>query len=188
MTFSDMSPSATSRLIVRLMERQDLEALRQLHNHEDVLLKLTDPSHVSEVQQEAWFQSASSSKTARRYIARLKDTNELVGFFRIDQIDTVNGNAFVGCDVAPAHQGKGYATEIFAHILNYLFDACRLHRVELVTLASNHKAQGLYKKLGFVDEGKRRDAIFRDGGYQDLLAMGLLDTEWRTIRQRLLTK
>lgn len=172
--------NGTERLIIRLMERQDLEALRILHNAEDVLLKLSDPAHVSEVQQEAWFNSASTSRTSRRYIARLRDTNELVGMFRIDAIDFVNGNAFVGCDIAPAHQGKGYATEFYGYILDYLFGACRLHRVELVTLKDNDVAQSLYKKLGFVVEGERREAIFRDGIYKNLVAMGLLATEWKS--------
>jgi len=161
------------------MEQKDLEDLRILHNQDDVLLKLTDPAHVSEVQQQAWFQSASISKTSRRYVGRLRDTNELVAMFRVDSIDFINGNAFVGCDVMPKYQRQGYATEIYHYILDYLFGACRLHRVELVTLKDNEQAQNLYKKLGFTAEGERRDAIFRDGLYKNLVAMGLLSTEWQ---------
>lgn len=171
--------NGTERLVIRLMERNDLEDLRILHNADDVLLKLSDPAHVSQVQQDAWFQSASVSKTSRRYVARLRNTYEMVGMFRIDSIDFVNGNAFVGCDIVPNFQGHGYATEFYHYILDYLFGACRLHRVELVTLKDNDRAQNLYKKLGFVVEGERREAIFRDGHYKNLVAMGLLATEWR---------
>ena len=155
--------NGTERLIIRLMERDDLEALRVMHNADDVLLKLSDPAHISQAQQEAWFQSASISKTSRRYVARLRTNNEMIAMFRIDGIDFVNGNCFVGCDVDPKFQGQGYATEFYHYILDYLFGACRLHRVELVTLKNNDIAQNLYKKLGFVLEGERREAIFRDG-------------------------
>ncbi len=182
MTMPDLQSNGSKRLIIRLMEERDLEDLRILHNHDDVLMKLSDPTHVTQVQQKAWYQSASQSKTTRRYVARLREENDLIGMFRVDSIDFVNGNAFVGCDVVPAHQGRGYATEFYHYMLDYLFDACRLHRVELVTLKDNNVAQNLYKKLGFKVEGERRDAIYRDGTYKNLIAMGLLDDEWRMIR------
>lgn len=185
---SDLSMNGNKRLIIRLMERKDLEALRVMHNHDDVLMKLTDPTHVSEAQQEAWFTSASISRTSRRYVARLRENDEFVGMFRVDSIDTFNGNAFVGCDILPLYQGKGYATEFFVYILDYLFNALRLHRVELLTLHNNHRAIKLYKKLGFIEEGMRREALYRDGGHQNLLAMGLLANEWSNSRSRVVNK
>ncbi|MEK7802228.1 MAG: GNAT family protein, partial [Pseudomonadota bacterium] len=60
-----------------------------------------------------------------------------------------------------------------------LFGACRLHRVELVTLEDNARAIKLYTKLGFVREGARREALFRNGTYKDLISMGLLSSEWQ---------
>lgn len=171
--------NGSERLIIRLMERADIEALRIMHNDDRVLMNLTDPAHVSEVQQEGWFNSVSTSRTSRRYVARLRSDNAFVGMFRVDSIDPINGNAFVGCDIDPVHQRQGYATEFFVYMLNYLFDSYRLQRVELVTLEDNVSAIGLYKKLGFVDEGIRRAAIYRDGVYKNLLAMGLLADEWR---------
>ena len=178
----------TERLIIRLMERRDLEDMRVMHNSDDVLMKLTDPTHVSEMQQEAWFNSASTSRSSKRYVARLRGSDEFVGMFRIDMIDFINGNAFVGCDIAPSKQGQGYATEFYRHILDYLFEGCRLHRVELVTLQDNDKAQNLYKKLGFVVEGERRQAIFRDGTYKNLVAMGLLASEWVSAKSKIGSK
>ena len=179
-----LEQDGSARLSIRLMERGDLEDLRQMHNVDDVLMKLTDPTHVSEVQQETWFQSASTSRTSRRYVARLRSSGAFVGMFRVDSIDYINGNAFVGCDIDPTHQRQGYAREFYGYILDYLFDVCRLHRVELVTLEDNERALNLYKSLGFVIEGQRREAIFRDGQYKNLVAMGLLADEWRVARRQ----
>lgn len=175
----DLENDGTGRLMIRLMERRDLEDLRVMHNADDVLMRLTDPSHVSEEQQEAWFKSASTSRSSRRYVARLRGSDEFIGMFRVDAIDYFNGNAFVGCDIVPAHQRQGYAREFYNYILSYLFEACRLHRVELVTLEDNDRALNLYTSLGFVREGERREAIFRDGKYKNLVAMGLLASEWK---------
>lgn len=179
----EMAKNGTDRLIVRLMEKKDLEDLRVLHNADETLMRLSDIQHVSEAQQEAWFQSVSISRTSKRYVARDRATNAFVGMFRIDGIDLINRNCLVGCDIVPGARGQGFATEFFGYILDYLFNQWGLHRVELVTLHDNAPAISLYKKLGFIDEGQRRDSIFRNGRYQNLIAMGLLDTEWRKARE-----
>ena len=177
--------NGSERLVIRLMERRDLEDMRRLHNDDETLSRLTDISHVSEAQQEAWFQSVSTSRTARRYVARLRADDSFVGVFRIDRLDMANRNALVGADVVPACRQQGYAFEMFDYILRYLFDQCGLHRVVLVTLETNGPALALYRKLGFVEEGRERQAIFRSGKYCDLISMGLLAEEWRSNMRRI---
>ncbi len=171
--------NGTSRLAIRVMERCDLEDLRQLHNHDGTLAMLTDVQHITEAQQEAWYQAISLSKTSRRYVARLRADDSFVGMMRVDQIDLANRNCFIGCDISYEMRGKGFATEFFSYLLNYYFNNYGLHRVQLVTLSSNSQARRLYHKLGFVEEGISREAIYRDGSWHDLLAMGLLKRDWR---------
>jgi RimJ/RimL family protein N-acetyltransferase len=171
--------NGTERLVIRLIERRDIEEARLLHNDDQTLLNLTDISHVSEAQQEAWFQAISTSLTSRRYVARLRSDDSFVGVFRIDRIDPINRNAYVGADVVPKLRRKGYASDMFAYVLGYLFDQCGLHRATLSTLETNVRALSLYRKLGFAEEGRERQAIFRNGKFYDLINMGLLAQEWR---------
>ena len=121
----------------------------------------------------------STSRASRRYVARLRSNDVFVGIFRIDRIDLWNRNVCVGVDVVPTLRRNGYATEMFNYVLRYLFDQCALHRVALSTLADNASALALYRKLGFVEEGRERQAIFRAGRFHDLVVMGLLADEWR---------
>lgn len=179
MNETSMQGNGTSRLEIRLLERRDIEAARLLHNDDGTLAHLTDISHVSELQQEAWFQSVSTSRSSRRYVACRRSDGLLVGVFRLDRLDLGNRNAFVGADVVKAMRGQGYATEMYGYFLRYLFDQCGLHRLGLVTLASNAAAIALYTKLGFIEEGRERQAVFRNGRFQDLIAMGLIASEWR---------
>lgn len=178
----DLPGNGSRHLIIRLLERRDLEEARRLHNDDDTLAQLTDISHVSEAQQEQWYLAMSTSRTSRRYVARLRADDAFVGVFRVDRLDVWNRNASVGADVVPAQRRKGYASEMFDYMLHYLFDDCGLHRVGLVTLESNARALALYRKIGFIEEGRERQAIFRGGAYHDLVAMGLLAEEWRKRR------
>jgi len=165
--------NGSKRLVIRLLERRDLEEARLLHNDDSTFLQLTDISHVSEAQQEQWFQSISTSRSSRRYVARLR-----VGGCSGSTTST-RGIATPSSAVVAAQRRNGYASEMFDYMLRNLIDQCGLHRVGLVTLASNTPSLALYRKLGFVEEGRERQAIFRDGQYHDLIAMGLLAAEWR---------
>ncbi len=174
--------TGTERLAIRIMEAADAEEARLLHNDETTLYRLTDIAHVSQESQAAWFKSVSTSRTSRRYVARLKSDGSFVGVFRVDRIDPWNRNAFVGADIVAGLRGQGYATEIFRYFFEYFFDQCGFQRLALVTMETNVPAISLYKKLGFIEEGRERQAIFRDGKFQDLVCMGILAEEWQAIR------
>lgn len=60
------------------------------------------------------------------------------------------------------------------------FGDLNLRRIFLRVLADNTAAIRLYQSLGFIEEGRLREAVFVDGRYQDLLMMGLLQSEYRS--------
>ncbi len=168
----------TNRLVIRIMEHSDIEEARLLHNDDSVLALLSDPFHVSEISQQKWFESISSSRQSRRYVARLIGDGTFIGVFRFDQIDQTNRSVMVGADIISTHRRSGFATEIFNYFFRYLFLQCGFNKLSLTTLEHNHPARNLYLKLGFQEEGVERQAIFRDGKYQNLVRMSLLAGEW----------
>ena len=101
----------SNRLCVRLMEVQDLEKARLLHNEESTLNRLSDPFHVSQEEQVEWFRNLSKSRKQRRYSIITLVDDELVGVIRIDQIDLVNQSCEIGADVIPSMRGQGIAYE-----------------------------------------------------------------------------
>ena len=54
------------------------------------------------------------------------------------------------------------------------FDEMNVQRVELTVYAFNERGQAAYRKAGFVEEGRRRDAIYTEGAYHDLVVMSVL--------------
>jgi ribosomal-protein-alanine N-acetyltransferase len=166
------------------MEEADLEEVRNLHNEESTLNRLSDPFHVSHEEQLEWFRTLSASRKNRRYVLILKKDNSFVGIVRMDQLDLVNRSAFIGADIAPKYRRQGLAFEAYNRIINYIFGNLGLLRLQLETLVTNTEAVALYKKLGFQVEGTLRGAIFRDGLSMDLYVMGLLSHEWQMLEQR----
>jgi RimJ/RimL family protein N-acetyltransferase len=64
-------------------------------------------------------------------------------------------------------------------MLEHAFVRLGLHRVGLSVFAFNERAIRAYRKVGFREEGRLREAIWRDGRYWDELQMGILADEWR---------
>lgn len=74
--------------------------------------------------------------------------------------------------------GSGYGFEAVNVLLTYAFLEQNIHRISLNVFAFNERAIRLYERIGFQQEGRSREAIFRDGRYHDIIQMGLLQTEF----------
>jgi len=166
----------TERLFIRLIEEEDLESLRVLHNDEETLRWLTDIFHVTKEEQHAWFIKMSASRNVRRYVAINKELNQIIGVARLDEIDLVNKSALIGVDISAEFRRQGFAYELYNCLMDYAFNSLNLHRLSLVTLESNVGAQELYLKLGFKQEGILTEAILRNGNYANLICMYRLNS------------
>jgi RimJ/RimL family protein N-acetyltransferase len=75
--------------------------------------------------------------------------------------------------------GQGYATDAMRAMCRYGFEEMRLHRIALTVVAENAGARRVYEKVGFVEEGRMREAFRRDGKWHDNILMSLLEDELR---------
>ncbi|AGL21020.1 GNAT family N-acetyltransferase [Actinoplanes sp. N902-109] len=82
--------------------------------------------------------------------------------------------------IGPPHQGRGYGTEATRLMLRYGFAELGLHRIQLGVMAYNERGIAAYKKAGFVEEGRAREAVHRNGTWYDQVHMGILAHEWQT--------
>ena len=67
-------------------------------------------------------------------------------------------------------------------ILRFAFTELNLRRVSLDVFEYNPRAIASYRKVGFVEEGRLRRFLHRDGRRWDLIFMGMLREEWEVYR------
>jgi RimJ/RimL family protein N-acetyltransferase len=109
-------------------------------------------------------------------------SQRLLGEVVIADIDLQNRNAHLRIAIAQKEDfGKGYGTEAMLLALYHGFGMLPLHRIELEVLPYNARAIHVYEKLGFEQEGIRRDACYFHHRYYDVVTMSLLEG---TFRQR----
>ncbi|NNU28809.1 GNAT family N-acetyltransferase [Isoptericola sp. JC619] len=112
-------------------------------------------------------------------------SDDLIGEIVLNDIDPVSRSANLRLQMLPDYRGRGYGREAIEHVLRFAFDdgpdGLRLHRVGLDVLSINPRAKALYASLGFVEEGRLRDA-YRDGDdWADAIVMGILEDEYRAM-------
>jgi len=97
---------------------------------------------------------------------------ELVGELRVEP--SYFGFGEIGMMVAADRRGQGVGTALVAAAIDWARER-RLHKLTLSVFPHNHAAVALYRKLGFVDEGRRvKQVRRRNGELWDLIEMGLL--------------
>jgi RimJ/RimL family protein N-acetyltransferase len=105
-------------------------------------------------------------------------TGDYRGGIDLTDVDLIDRNAVLSLVVDPEHRGRGIAGEAVALLLAHAFGTMKLHKVSLNVYEANQPAVRCYQRAGFRPEGRIRDHAFLDGRYHDLLAMGILETEW----------
>jgi len=80
--------------------------------------------------------------------------------------------AELGYWLGSAHWGRGRMTRVVAAYLDWVVPALALHRVEANVLDTNPASARVLEKNGFVEEGRRRDAIRKPDGLHDLRLFG----------------
>jgi len=77
----------------------------------------------------------------------------------------------LGISVAVGQHRRGVGSALMAALCDAADRWLNVRRIELTVFTDNVAAQALYRRFGFVEEGLHRGFAFRDGRYQDVLAM-----------------
>lgn len=104
--------------------------------------------------------------------------DEYVGEIVINELDPDNLSCNLRIALLGARVfGKGYGTEAIRLVVEHVFATTPLHRISLGVYDFNERARHVYEKVGFVEEGRLRDALLWDGEWHDEIVMSILSGE-----------
>ncbi len=105
--------------------------------------------------------------------------DRLIGSAKVYWVDWSNSNGFIRLGIGEkSDRGRGIGSEVLQILLRFSFTELNLFRVTAVIQEYNLAAQRIVTKAGFVEEVRRREAVFRDGHRWDVIHYGLLRDEW----------
>ncbi|TFY63834.1 hypothetical protein EVG20_g6160 [Dentipellis fragilis] len=121
---------------------------------------------------------ASAQERVLFAVVREKETNTLVGKVSLQIRVAKDREGEAAITLKRKFWGKGYGTEAMRWLVDQGFRTLNMHRVALGVFGSNPRAIALYKKVGFVEEGRKRKGTFVQGKWEDVILMGILDEDY----------
>ena len=166
---------------LRGFEPEDVDALYQLRNSQDVLRSLGGFSKgYSRRSLVEWIEMHRNCADEALWAIALKDSDRCVGHVGLYRIDHRVRKAEFGIAIDASQQGKGFGRQATSAVLQFGFDELNLNKIDLSVLTTNIRAINLYERMGFRKDGILRDEQFRNGQYVDVLLMSILYREMQT--------
>lgn len=100
-----------------------------------------------------------------------------VGGASLFDFDFLARHAEAGINLAPNARGRGIGTAAIIRLVEFGFLRHNLRRIHLQAISSNVAAIRAYEKAGFVIEGRQRQHAWVRGAYEDIVRMGILQSE-----------
>ena len=163
---------------LRAIEREDLLTFVRWFNDPEVRRYLEMYLPMSKAEEEVWFEAYLKDDTSRNFAIETGE-GALIGTIGLDDLDWKNRHASLGIVIAEKDfWGRGYGTDAVTALVGFAFNEMNLHRICLSVFEFNDRAIRCYEKCGFRQEGRAREALFRDGKYHDHLLMAILRQEF----------
>ncbi|MGP3961552.1 GNAT family N-acetyltransferase [Nonomuraea sp. 3N208] len=170
----------TARLTLRPFGPQDAARIRSIVESGVQFLPPGAPSHVSGVAQ--WLaHGVHELRTSGQgvHLAMTDVDGVVVGAISLFKTSWSAGTTEVGYGVHPLYRGRGLATEAVRGLVEWVFAATELRRIDLTANLDNAASLRVAQKAGFTWEGVLRAAVMEDDGPHDLVVFGLLRGDGR---------
>jgi RimJ/RimL family protein N-acetyltransferase len=167
-------------MYLREVQRDDVPVINRWRQDRALVDRLGAPfRHIDIEVDAAWFDAYLARRGTDVRCAICRDgSTEIVGLVSLTGIDPIHRHAEFHILLGADAHGEGMGTDATRAILRHAFGDLNLHRVFLHVLTTNTAAIRMYEKTGFTREGTLRQAAFKNGTYQDLMVMGILNPEF----------
>lgn len=130
---------------------------------------------------EAYYQHVMQTFNTNIVLAIVDNTtNRHIGNIALQGINWINHNAEYAILLGNKdYWGKGYAAEASIMICKYGFERLNLHRIYCGTSSRNQGMQKLAAKMCMKQEGVRKEAMYKNGEYVDIIEYGVLKKDFK---------
>jgi RimJ/RimL family protein N-acetyltransferase len=146
------------------------------------------PFPITQQGAEEWFKETVSDPSIAAFGVYEQGSNNPVGYTVLEGIRDRNRGAEFGIALGETSVwGRGYATEAAMLTLDYGFTLLGMHLIYLYCAAINERAIEIYRRIGFREAGRIREAGIIGGKRHDAVFMDILAREFEsTVLARML--
>lgn len=179
-----MTNKKLKKLFLRPLERTDLHFVHGLNNDEKVMRYWFEEPYETFTELSQLYDRHVHDQRERRFICE-NETGEKVGLVELVELNYIHRRGEFQIIIAPASQGRGYASIATRLAVEYAFMVLNLHKLCLVVDDKNEKAIHVYEKCGFQREGLLIEEFFSSGRYHNALRMCIFQRDFLARNDRL---
>ena len=164
------------QVVIKQPTTDDAEAIidysKALFASTDQLLTSLEEYDITIDAEKQWIRNLNNNPNAFLRVAVLN--GEIVGmlFFVPNTKKKNKHTGEFGVNVSDKHQGQGIGKILVETLLDWARENPHIEKVYLEVFATNKRAIDLYGKLGFIQEGRYRNAVKQSTGeYVDVIRM-----------------
>ena len=168
--------------MLRPIEKNDLGKVLEWRNAPEVRNNMYTTHVITEDEHLQWFSRVQQDPSLFYFICKMDRQD--AGVICFTDYNPTRGNSSWGF-YAALEPPKGAGIFMEYEALKYAFETLKLHKLNCEVIIYNKSVINLHKKTGFVEEGVLRDFHFDGEIYQDVVRLGMLESEWPTAKAKL---
>ncbi|HTL88671.1 MAG TPA: GNAT family N-acetyltransferase [Leptolyngbya sp.] len=178
----------TSRLIIRLLQQNDTNAIVEYYCENRSFLEPFEPFRpINFYTRDFWSQQIEKSiiefsydRSLRLFLFKKSEPRKIIGAVNFTNISQgILHSCSLGYSLAENEQGNGYMNEALEVAIQFVFNDLNLHRIAANYMPHNRRSANVLRKLGFTIEGYARDYLLINGRWEDHIRSSLINQNWR---------
>jgi RimJ/RimL family protein N-acetyltransferase len=176
-------------VVLRAIRKSDLENFLRWYNDPDILENITLYLPMNEIAEAQWIEDVCTKRSSTDIVFVIeveKDEKVIpIGNCGLHRINLINRDAEAGMVIGEKNfQNSGYGTIAGQLLLGYAFNILNLHRISAGAFGFNERSIAVQKKNGAIEEGRIREAIYKNGRYWDKILLGILRSDWEKLNKK----
>ena len=174
------------KVIIRAIEESDLEVMQLAINSAELeRMENGFCFPISFREQRKWYEENSSSNSKNIKLI-IEFEKKVIGYTNILNIDWENRVAHTGIKIFNSeYRNRGLGKDAVMAIMRFCFEEMNLNRLEGFIIEYNKPSYKLYvEKCGWQVEGRKREFVYKNGSYHDLIMVGILKRDYEKLLER----
>jgi len=163
------------------LDRANAETIRAWLNDPEVhRFLLVGHVPLSKEDEERFYDEQVGASDSRNFEIHVAADGRFIGHVGLSAISLVHRHAEIGVVIGSKEDwGRGYGADAIITCLRFAFFTLGLHTVCIRAEERHERALDLYRRLGFVETGRQRQWIYREGCFRDHVVFDMLEPEFR---------
>lgn len=164
------------RVYLRAFEPDDYKTTIKWRKDDEIWDMLGGTKYfVSEAFEKQWIENTIFNSKDVKLAVCLVENDKHIGNVYMTNINEINRSCVSHVLIGEKeYWGHGYAREALLLAIDYMFNERNIHRIQANVLVSNVASLKMHEKCGYKQEGTLREAVYKNGKYQDQYVLALV--------------